>query len=600
MSPIRRGGHRGSPTSPPARGRAGPLLVLVTLALAGLALLVSSRLASARAELHLAGSELQASRRALAQRDDVAARDSLDRAEAGLRSARTSARAAPMGLLGAVPLVGSPVRATADVARAGLAAVAAGRVILGASSSFPTSASAAVDGRDLSAFHAAAVRSEEAVVEADRHLTRARAALSGPAGAALPLVSSPARTLRDEIDHSVGELDGAGRGLSLLAALTAPTTEARLLLLVQDSLELRPTGGYVGSYGILRISRGTLTLEKYEATEDLPAPVPPANPPPELAKYLPRQWGLSNANWWPDFPTSAAAAGEMFRRQGGGQIDGVLALTELASARLIGALGSLKLPSYPEPVVEEGLDERIVHEVELKVPLDQPRKKFLVELSTVMFDRLFQLPADRLPAVTGAVRRSIAAGDIQLWFVDPAWQQDIAGTAVTGALPRTDADFLMVVDANMVASKANIDVRKQVLYTVGRGSGGRLLGHVQVTLRDDGSKTLINPFYGSYLRVYAPSGSRLLDEGGTQTAQPAVDGPFEVFSQQVVVEPGGTAVATFDYELPERIAAGGPYRLTWVRQAGTPLDDLRVDVGGASAHADPAKRLWLVERTTAR
>lgn len=41
------------------------------------------------------------------------------------------------------------------------------------------------------------------------------------------------------------DLDGAGRGLDLLADLTAPTTDARLLVLDQDSLERRATGGFV-------------------------------------------------------------------------------------------------------------------------------------------------------------------------------------------------------------------------------------------------------------------------------------------------------------------------------------------------------------------
>ena len=582
------------------RRQLGPVLVLATLVVAGAGLLVSSRLAGARTHLLLAGSDLQASRHALSQRDAAAARDRLGRAAAHLRSAQAKATTAPLGLLGRFPVAGSPVRAAADAARGGLAAVAAGSAIVDASSSFPTSASAAVDGHDLSAFHGAAVRSQQAVAVARRHLLRARATLSGPAGAVLPLVSAPARAMRDEIDRGVRELDGAGRGLTLLADLTGPTTEARLLLLAQDSLELRPTGGYIGSYGVLHFSRGTVTLEKYEATEDLPAPTPPATPPPELARYLPRHWGLSNANWWPDFPTSAAAAGELFRRQGGGDIHGVLALTELASARLVGALGFVKLPSYPEPVVEEGFEERIVRELELKRPLDQPRKKFLVELATAMIDRLFDLPADKLPAVTGAFRRSIAAGDIQLWFADPAWQRQLAGTVMAGALPRTEADFLMVVDSNMVASKANLDLRKDVHYKVERVSGGRFVGHVRVELRNEGRKTPINPFYGSHLRVYAPAGARLLGADGAQTAQPAADGPFEVFSQQIVVDPEANGVATFDYELPERVAADGRYELTWVRQPGTPHDRLRVDVAGASAQSDPAKRSLVVERTMAR
>ncbi len=94
----------------------------------------------------------------------------------------------------------------------------------------------------------------------------------------------------------------------------------------------------------------------------------------------------------------------------------------------------------------------------------------------------------------------------------------------------------------------------------------------------------------------APAGARLIDPDDTQAAQRALDGPFEVFSQQVVVDPEGKGVATFDYELPERIPSGRRYELTWVRQAGTLQDGLHVDVAGASTQSDPGQRLFRIER----
>jgi hypothetical protein len=61
----------------------------------------------------------------------------------------------------------------------------------------------------------------------------------------------------------------------------------------------------------------------------------------------------------------------------------------------------------------------------------------------------------------------------------------------------------------------------------------------------------------------------------------------------------GAGVATFDYLLPERVAAGGRYQLTWVRQVGTPDDRLRVDVAGRSAQSDPNSRMLHVDQRLA-
>ena len=572
--------------------------VLAGLALFLLSLLAVSHLVSARRQLLLVGSDLRASRQALTKRDDGAAKAVLDRADRRLNGASASASAFPLGAVRAVPLLGSPVRASATAVRAGREGVAAARTLVDASASFPTSASSAVDGHDLAAFHAAAARSQAAAYEADRRLGRADAALAGPSGAFLPPVSSPARAMRAELAKGRKELGAVGGGLNLLADLTGPTSDVRLLFLAQDTLELRPTGGFIGSYGILHFYRGTVTLEKYQDAQELPAAEPAATAPLELARWLPKAWGLTNANWWPDFPTSAAAAGELFQRQGGGEVDGVLAMTELATARLIGALGAIQLPGYAKPVTEEGFDRRVLYEVELKRPLDQPRKKFLVELSTAVFDRLFSLPAEKLPAVTDAVRRSIGAGDIQLWFTDPARQKLLAGTVIAGQLPRTDRDMLMVVDANLLAGKANLDVRKSVDYRVERDRG-RLVGRVRVEIRNEGTKSPLNLFYRSHLRVYAPAGARLIPSEASQGSGEAVDGPFQVFSQDLVVDPGSTRVATFDYVLPERVAPNGKYHLTWVRQVGTPDDRLRLDVAGRSAESDPGSRMLRLERRLA-
>ena len=568
------------------------------LAVVGFLLLALSGLAEGRRTLLLARGNLSAARHALSQRDDAGAKGRLDRAAAQVASARASASSLPLRILSPVPLLGSPVRALSAATKAGGEGVAAGRVMAEASASFPTSASATVDGHDLSAFHNAATRSQQAVEVAGRHLATAADVLAGPSAAVLPPISKPAKAMRAEIEEGRRQLDGLTRGLSLLGDLTSPETELRLLLLSQDTLELRPTGGFIGSYGVLQFSRGTARLETFRATEDLVQPSPPLPGPEGLSGYLSRSWNLGNANWWPDFPTSAIAAADMFRRQGGGEVDGVLALTELATARLIGALGSLKLPSYAQPVVEEGFDLRAVYEVELKQPLDVPRKKFLIELSEVFFDRLFSLPADKLPAVADAVRRSISAGDIQLWFKDARRQDLMAGTETAGALPRTEEDFLMLVDANLTASKANLETTKQVDYHVERRPDGRLVGHVRVEVRNDGAASQINPFYNGYLRLYAPAGSELLESAGNLPVKRlSPDGGYEVFAQPAIVRPKESKVVTFDYLLPPSVGDGGPYRLTWFRQVGTFRDRLRVVAGGGSAEAGADRRTLTFERS---
>src|SRR5206468_2734711 len=87
----------------------------------------------------------------------------------------------------------APTAAGAAAARAGTESVTAGRILADAADSFPTAGVAGLDGHDLSAVHAAAGRSADALARAGDHLAAAHRALDGPAGALLPPVSRLAR-----------------------------------------------------------------------------------------------------------------------------------------------------------------------------------------------------------------------------------------------------------------------------------------------------------------------------------------------------------------------------------------------------------------------
>lgn len=572
----------------------GWVLPAVGVALAFSGLVTATRFSAARQDAALARSSLQSAREAVAGGDVPAARTALDEADRLLVSLARRASALPLRLLRPIPVFGSPVRALVAGSSAGREAVAAGRILADAAGVLPTSGTATLDGHDLSALHQAAAKSGAYLARAERHLTAARRLLAGPSGAWLPPVSAFAKALRDELDQAGAQLRTAERGLRLMGQLTAPETDARLLLLSQDTMELRPTGGYIGSFGVLRVSHGTAALERYDSFEELPDPEPAMEAPAELAAVQTRPWDLSNANWWPDFPTSARTAKEMLRRQGGGEVDGVVAITEAVMARLTGVLGPIEVPGYQKAVTEEGFAERVLYEVELKRPLDTPRKKFLTLLADEVFGRLFSVPAERFPAVVDALGRSAGAGELQVWFENPAWQGEVAGTSLDGSLPKVKGDFLLLAEANLTAGKANGGVVRDLQYTVRPDRGGRLRAELRLAYRNDAQASEINPYYNGFVRVYVPEGSELVGDEGYPLDAP--DGAFSVLAGEVYVEPGGgEKVLTFEYLLPKRLPSGGSYQLTWLHQPGTPRDTYTAVIDGRAFVAEPGVRRFTVE-----
>lgn len=556
------------------------VLPAVGLAAAGFSLLAVTQAAAARRDMSLAKSSLETARAAVSSRQIDAANEALDIADAHLTSASHKTKRLPLNLVGHVPLIGSPVKAIAAGTSAAREAVAAGRILSAAAGALPTSGAAKFDGHDLSAFHTASISSLAALDKANGHFNKALATLEGPVGAFLPQISKPAKELVAQLLEASDQLFDAERSLNLLSKLTDPATNIRLLFISQDTMEMRPTGGFIGSFGVLHVAHGTIELERYEGIEALPDAEPPMAAPAELGAVLVKPWGLSNINWWPDFPTSASAAVEMFKRQGGGEVDGVLSFNEDTMARLVGALGSVQVPGYQKPVTGDGFAQRALYEVELKRPPDNPKKKFLILMADVVFHRLFQLPADKVPALVDALGRSAGEGSLQVWFANPAWQTDIADSSIDGALPHPDfaQDFLHLTEANMTASKANADLTRKASYQVERAPEGRLRATLQIDYLNSGPGSLMNPYYNGQVWIYVPQGSELVSGTGELAGDPA--SPYAVITAKVFVQPnGGQQVLSFEYLLPETVAEDGHYHLLWLRQVGMSRDSLVANIG---------------------
>jgi hypothetical protein len=85
--------------------------------------------------------------------------------------------------------------------------------------------------------------------------------------------------------------------------------EKRYLVLAQNPAELRPTGGYTGTVGVVTLRDGALVEQRFMDTYELSRRegLPFIEPPAALADRLlgdEQSWRLADANWSADFPKS--------------------------------------------------------------------------------------------------------------------------------------------------------------------------------------------------------------------------------------------------------------------------------------------------------
>lgn len=346
------------------------------------------------------------------------------------------------------------------------------------------------------------------------------------------------------------------------------------LVLFQNNAELRPTGGFWGSYGEVTVSKGHITNYNIDDIYNLdkkvfnnPSVMP--DPPWPLAQYLGvEKWYLRDANWSPDFPTSAKQALDFYAREGGAsQFDGVIAITPDVFVELLRLVGPITIGD--ETFTKDNAVERLQYYVQIGYKQDDvssdKRKQILQSLAQVITRRL----VDKLPMawfnMETSIEKALSRRDVQIYLVDTGLQALSEKNGWSGAIRQTTGDYLMVVDANLNALKTDPKVKREIVYDVG---GGELV-EARLGLKYNNTATEADwrtADYKTYTRVYVPLGSKLIssNDGSVTTA---TELGKTVFGFYLTVPLGTTKDLQFEYRLPDSLPT--KYKLLVQRQAGT-------------------------------
>ena len=351
--------------------------------------------------------------------------------------------------------------------------------------------------------------------------------------------------------------------LSLADLILARDDNTRTyLLLFQNNWELRPSGGFIGSFGILKIKNGHIERLEIHDTGNFDGRIPDTvQPPYPMEKYLHiPSWKLRDANYSPDFPTSAKQA-EYFYALGEGKesFDGVVGITTSVLLALLEVTGPVELEGYPGTYDAETAVYTLEHQVE-QAYRDQDiekgdRKEVMRPLAQAILEKLQPLTLAQKIRLAQVGLEELKNKDIQLFLEDEEMQKIIESRGWAG---KVDAlwqnDFLMPVDANLGAYKSDALMKRSVRYEVDF-SGDKPRATLAITYTHTGTEKnwLIN-HYTSYLRVYVPEGSWLDSvEGGHDETQYGNDFGKRFFGTVVKVPIGESRTVTFQYILPDLV-----------------------------------------------
>ena len=371
----------------------------------------------------------------------------------------------------------------------------------------------------------------------------------------------------------------------------------RYLVLAEDPAELRPSGGFIGTIGIVTFKDGRLAERKFQDVFALDADktYPFVKPPDALAGHLlgTQSWQLADANWSPDFPTAAQDALRLYTNESGDtQIDGVIALTTYAIDDLLKATGPITVPEYGVTVKPGETTLTALQNTRQPRTPGANRKAFLDAFASKLMDTLLALPPHKWTDVLNVLQDIGSERSALVWLRSETDEELIQKLGWDGALGGTGSDYLYSVYANVApASKLDAVTTRRSQIAIALDKDGTASHELKITWQNNIQETASAPYralvgldqstiLGEYVRDLAPGGSVLQSASGgsfgriTGVEELGQELGFTVFGNYLGVPPGSTSLV-YRWTTPKTAVNDGAdvvYRLTIQKQPGR-LDD---------------------------
>ncbi len=399
------------------------------------------------------------------------------------------------------------------------------------------------------------------------------------AGLVSPVATVVVRAQRqlDQIDPTLTKISAYSPVLRYLLS-----GEHRLVVVSQNSAELRPTGGYAGSYAVLDIGPSGISMERYgDATQLGSSTLQLA--PPTGARMSPHYLPFRDANWWIDFPSSAKTMLSLWNtiQPAVPTADGIVAIDVVTVQQLLAEFGPIHVAEFNTTFTAANLLPTLTTMIQKDTAGETKaqaasRKDVLTPPSRDLLSKLTHLQSDQILPTAVVLRNLVDQKRVQVYLGDATAQAGVTALGWSGAVaePQDTTDVLGVVNAVVWASKMNIGVHKAIDYQVRLGAGGTATTKLTLTYRKDASQLLTNPrpWFGNYLRVYRPVGTKLTGSTSqrSMTAASAQHKaaiiapsmrtdeklPLATIAAGFDLNPGETRVQTYDSTVTHALGAG--------------------------------------------
>jgi hypothetical protein len=305
----------------------------------------------------------------------------------------------------------------------------------------------------------------------------------------------------------------------ILADILGGNGPRKYLFLFQNNQEMRATGGFIGSYGILDIFNGRIRNFFIDGIFNPDGQLKTRIVPPTPIQKISANWSLHDSNWFPDFPVSAEKAAWFYEKAGGPTVDGVIAMTPTVMQKLLTITGPIEMTEYNTTIDENNFIEKIQYEVEVDYDkeLNQP-KKILADLAPKILDKIFNQNNFSASAKTADVLlESLNQKHILIYSKNWEVEKMLSQNGWSGEILDTPKDYLSVINTNINGFKTDGVIEEKISHRAEIQKDGTVINTVSVLRKHNGGDSNYdwwNKVNADYLRVYVPKGSKLISAEG--------------------------------------------------------------------------------------
>ncbi|NCO12027.1 MAG: hypothetical protein COZ34_01250 [Candidatus Pacebacteria bacterium CG_4_10_14_3_um_filter_34_15] len=242
--------------------------------------------------------------------------------------------------------------------------------------------------------------------------------------------------------------------------------DQKIIIVFQNSDEIRATGGFMGSYAVLDIVNGKVTEivteDIYDADGQFEGFI---EAPSGVKEYLSDSKGLRlpNANWNPDFPTSAEQILQFFALGNKKNVTTLIAVNPDYAKLILSITGRITLKDYNTIVDRNNITEVLRSRRGTFFPGSTEKKHILSQLLTQLQIKISNLDEKSKINILQETINQFAYNNIQLYsnvdeidkiFSKYSFRQELGF--------KKNADYLFLVESNVGINKANKNITREV------------------------------------------------------------------------------------------------------------------------------------------